>query len=103
MRMCILVWAFWACPRRAARAAALASAVLVTTKFYQINKLAGYLLYPYVGFLIFANALNISIATKNKNARARSRPRCRARAGAPRSMRSAHAACMTRAHCHMVC
>ena len=53
------------------RAATLATAVLVSTKFYQINKLAGYLLYPYVGFLIFANALNISIATKNQNVRLR--------------------------------
>ncbi|KAK9841860.1 hypothetical protein WJX81_007821 [Elliptochloris bilobata] len=47
--------------------AALLTAVLVCTKFYQINKLSGYLLYPYVAFLVFANALNISIATKNKN------------------------------------
>ena len=45
------------------------TAVLVCTKFYQVNKLAGYLLYPYVAFLLFANALNISIATKNQNVR----------------------------------
>lgn len=45
------------------------TAVLVCTKFYQVNKLSGYLLYPYVAFLIFANALNIAIATKNPNVR----------------------------------
>ncbi len=68
--------------------------MLVTTKFYQINKLAGYLLYPYVGFLIFANALNISIATKNKNARAR-HPAVPPRAqGRFRSPCSACAACV---------
>ena len=53
----------------APRAATLATAVLVCTKFYQVNKLSGYLLYPYVAFLLFANALNISIATKNPNVR----------------------------------
>ena len=55
----------------ALRAATLVTAVLVCTKFYQVNKLAGYLLYPYVAFLLFANALNISIATKNQNVRKR--------------------------------
>ena len=52
------------------------TAVLVCTKFYQVNKLAGYLLYPYVAFLLFANALNISIATKNQNVRKRCARSC---------------------------
>ena len=39
-------------------AATLATAVVLAKQFYRVKPVAGYLLWPYVAFLIFANALN---------------------------------------------
>ncbi len=39
-------------------AATLATAVVLAKQFYRVKPVAGYLLWPYVAFLTFANALN---------------------------------------------
>ena len=40
------------------RAATLVTAIVLAKWFYRVKPVAGYLLWPYVAFLTFANALN---------------------------------------------
>ncbi|CAL8466618.1 g6154 [Coccomyxa elongata] len=47
--------------------ATLATAVVLAKQFYRVKPVAGYLLWPYVAFLTFANALNFFHLKNNSN------------------------------------
>lgn len=47
----------------------LASAALTANSFWRVDKLAGKLMFPYLAWLVLANALNFNITAKNDSVR----------------------------------
>ena len=45
----------------------LASAALTANSFWRVDRFAGKLMFPYLAWLILANALNLNITAKNES------------------------------------